>query len=598
MLVKPSRAVSSYLCKSALIVIKRRSTQGDIEWDKRRAPSTLALSSAVRWKGEPWDAEVFVPKLPAPRSNVDAPVAPLKIFLAGTEDTRTGGHASAPAPDATVELFLAVGHVDVDVASTTPVHLFWTTDDYALYISTDLRWLPDVVTSSIDPAGVYALLKFRSCLPPFTIWRRARRFPPARRTRLDISQQQVVGSTKSQYEWPRLVELSRRGNSWMLEALDSYLDRATKGRRPVVLFSGGVDSSLLAWRLQAMGKRDTVLLHSTRGPSNPETIRARAIASELQLELVEAHFDRTYAFEFLTDITQKLPYPIGSMSLIEMAQICDRVADFGPDAIAIDGTGADGLFGMNATASRIAYLERYPRWGRRLARRLFDAYLWRRPSGFLGRAAALAKRSALASPPATLAIARDQFEDIFYYVDPRVRETVLGETRRWCEFVTSERDSLLLQCRLLDLMSVCAGTFAQKSFAHFANRDEDVIFPFLARGFISTAMGEFHLPSTDGEEKRDLKHLLATRVSPALVYARKYGFQNDVSRYVGDPNVVDLIDNAISTCDRGLRIHLNCERIGRVFRRTRRGQPVPAEHVRIAWNSAVLILWHSQMVKR
>jgi hypothetical protein len=193
MFVRPPGEVSSYLCKSALIVIKQRSTDSDAEWDNRRASSTFALSPAVSWKGEHWDSKVFVPKLPTLHSNVAAPVAPLKIALAGTEDLRTGGHTSAPAPDATVELFLDVGRVEVDIASTTPVQLFWTTDDYALYIATDVRWLPDVVASGIDSAGVYALLKFRSCLPPFTIWRRARRFPPAVRTRFESRPLRTTG---------------------------------------------------------------------------------------------------------------------------------------------------------------------------------------------------------------------------------------------------------------------------------------------------------------------------------------------------------------------------------------------------------------------
>ncbi len=598
MLVRPSQAVSSYRCKSALIVIKRRSPQGDIEGEKRHVPSTSAFSSAVSWKGSHWDSEVFVPEILGSRSNVAATVAPLKISLAGREDTQTGNRAGAPDMDVMVDLFLDDGHVDVDIASTTPVQLFWAAGDHALYISTDLRWLPDIATSRIDSAGVYALLKFRSCLPPFTIWRRARRFPPAVRTRFDISQQRVVSLTKSQNSPPRLVERTRHGDSWMLEALDSYLARLTKGRRPVVLFSGGVNFSLLAWRLQAIGKKDLVLLHSSRGTDHPETIRARAIASELQLELVEVGFDPTFASEFLAAISKRVPYPIGSMSLIEMAQICDRVAGFGPDAIAIDGTGADGLFGMNATASRIGYVERCPHWIRQLAGYLFDACLWRRPSGIVGKAAALAKRSTLALPPATLSIAPDQFEDIFYSVDSRVRDTVLDETRCWSELVAGEMSSLLSQCRILDLVSVCAANFAQKSFVHFANCDEDVIFPFLHSGFIWRAMKEGDVSSNDREEKQDVKRLLATRISPALVYAKKYGFQNDVSRYIRDSNVLKLIDNSISTCDRDLGIHLNVERIRRVFQDARQGRSVPAEHLRIAWFSVLLILWHTQMVKR
>jgi hypothetical protein len=210
----------------------------------------------------------------------------------------------------------------------------------------------------------------------------------------------------------------------------------------------------------------------------------------------------------------------------------------------------------------------------------------------------VAKRSELAFPSATLAIALDRFENVFYYIDSRVREIVLEETRRWCEFVTSERDPLLLQCRLLDLMSVCAGSYAQRLLVHFADRDEDVIFPFLEREFISKAMGKCNLSAPDREEKQGLKRLLATRVSPALVYVRKYGFQDNVARCAVDPDIADLIDDAILTCDRDLGIHLDCGRIRRVFQEARQGRSVPGPHLQIAWNSALLILWHSQMVRR
>ena len=222
------------------------------------------------------------------------------------------------------------------------------------------------------------------------------------RTRFDISQQQVVGSIKSHYELPRLVEPGGQGDSWIWTRSTAISIVLRGERRPVVFFSEVDPQVFWTWRLQAIGKEDTVLLHSTRGASDPETIRARAIAAELQMELVEVGFDRTYAFDFLAGIGKSLDYPIGSLNIIEAARICGHVADLGPDAIAVDGIGADGLFGMNVSTSRVAYIERYPRWTRRLARRLFDAYLWRHPSGLPGKMAAVAKRSEVAFPPAAL----------------------------------------------------------------------------------------------------------------------------------------------------------------------------------------------------
>ena len=62
-------------------------------------------------------------------------------------------------------------------------------------------------------------------------------------------------------------------------------------------------------------------------------------------------------------------------------------------------------------------------------------------------------------------------------------------------------------------------------------------------------------------KSRELKRQLATRISPALVYERKLGFRDNAPRYTSDPEIADLIDDAILTCDRDLGIHLDCGRI-------------------------------------
>jgi len=73
------------------------------------------------------------------------------------------------------------------------------------------------------------------------------------------------------------------------QVLDDSLVEVCPERNPVLLFSGGVDSGLLAARVAALGWRDALLVNYSFGDADPESHMAEAMAKHLGLRFRRDH---------------------------------------------------------------------------------------------------------------------------------------------------------------------------------------------------------------------------------------------------------------------------------------------------------------------
>ncbi len=125
----------------------------------------------------------------------------------------------------------------------------------------------------------------------------------------------------------------------LARVLHEAIDRCSGGPgRPTILYSGGLDSSVVAWVLRARGPR----LLTIGVPSSPDLVAARSGARALDLPLMETPVD-------LDDVTQALerwrheldPLPEPSRSVaVSMALALAAT----PEGRVICGQGADELF--------------------------------------------------------------------------------------------------------------------------------------------------------------------------------------------------------------------------------------------------------------
>lgn len=114
-----------------------------------------------------------------------------------------------------------------------------------------LPWVPGPLRA-LDPVALDAFLAHRYVPAPATIIGGIRRLEPAHRLQFDLP----TGRLDHHRWWNAREELGRDTRDWR-EVLDEAITLRTVADRPVGVFlSGGIDSSTVAARLAALGRRD------------------------------------------------------------------------------------------------------------------------------------------------------------------------------------------------------------------------------------------------------------------------------------------------------------------------------------------------------
>lgn len=129
--------------------------------------------------------------------------------------------------------------------------------------------------------------------------------------------------------------------------------RTGRATRPLLLLSGGLDSSIVAACLAAAGRDFACLNLMAANPTGDERVHARAVAARIGRPLVER--DMT---EGLSDIRRlaavRLPRPVArSFEQHVYALAMEQVAALGCDAL-VDGGGGDNVFCSLQSASPAA----------------------------------------------------------------------------------------------------------------------------------------------------------------------------------------------------------------------------------------------------
>ncbi len=214
--------------------------------------------------------------------------------------------------------------------------------------------------SSIDDRAVFSVLQFGAIVPPLSPWRGVRRLVArsGHDWRADSLRQPERGpATPSRYidTFEHAAQIERLIDSVLIRQLGDQAD-------PVVLFSGGVDSSFIASRLAAVGYKDAVLVNYSFGDDDPESIVAEAIASDLGL-----NFQRVNAtgrqLACLDEPGVVYPQPFADHSTVPTSDLARAIVDKLTDKprVILDGTGADGGFGLVKKKSVYGGLYRHGR---------------------------------------------------------------------------------------------------------------------------------------------------------------------------------------------------------------------------------------------
>jgi asparagine synthase (glutamine-hydrolysing) len=239
----------------------------------------------------------------------------------------------------------------LDIPSATTDQIYYRVDDDSIHVTDDLRQLVGPA-DTIDERAIYSLLQFGAAIPPLSPWKSISRAVPGRSTTF---WNQPVRVEEAEFPPEQVWDQERRPLnleqqiSIVLDTLDQSLLAVRQTHRLIILFSGGVDSGLLAARAAALGLKDTLLVNYCFGSDDAESVLAEQIAKHLGLSFqriqdVGSGMDvedvlRNAGSDYRTPFCDHSAVPTGML-------VRSVIRTFGPEFSVFDGTGADGAFGL------------------------------------------------------------------------------------------------------------------------------------------------------------------------------------------------------------------------------------------------------------
>jgi len=366
--------------------------------------------------------------------------------------------------------------------------------------------------SAFDRKAIFSVLQFGTIIPPLSPWTNVSRLKPGYSYKKTETGVTCLGANQISdlFEWPESLDQQA-------DAIVSIIDKSIRNvEAPVILFSGGVDSGLIAARAAALGKRKSLLLNYSFGKDDSESQLAEKMAHILGLRFERIEAGSEAITTCLDQPGRIYPSPFGDNSVVPTSALARAVVErVGRGTQIFDGTGADGGFGMTSKIAAWKRLASIPKFARRVAGSLYKQFWTSENSSMEYRLRILRRSTMMELLPAILA--QSPLAGILFDASPalEVEQLLVDWIASWAG------TKLPRQAVACDLAMTCANCFAQKAQSIFDAAGVTVSYPFMTNGSLQLALtASEHVI----EPKAPLKHALARHVPREMVYRPKSGF--------------------------------------------------------------------------
>jgi len=473
--------------------------------------------------------------------------------------------------------------------------IFYKDNGVSLDISNDIRLLYDE-SDEIDSAGIASLLLLGAVVPPLTPFKKIKAFLPGLRYEINIETLEIKSQTSDKWSNPSFED-NKLCPEEQIQTLSTMLDNKIRtyspSQDPIVLFSGGVDSSVLASRLSAMDWKKASLIHCSFGKHDPETDVAKSIASALGMPLDIELWDTGAGFESLEKAASLYRYPFCDQSCVPTHSLSQAViSKYSNERTILDGTGADGAFGLFGKTNLSKKLYSLPPIIRRSFGSLYSFLnLWKTPNKFEYYIRLLRRSSLL--PELANSIALNPLVNISYYANPADIALVSSLCEDWIEAVSGSNKHIE-SIPMMDIGLVCARIFAQKNFSPFNSHNFQIEYPFLDHEMVDLALSHARFWPGSDEPKSTLKHLLASAVPTEFVYRKKSGFLAPMEEQFAHPVFIDHL-KAVTDTNSPLYEIINRKMILQLIDYLIARKTLPQQTYNFLWGVAFSNAWLTQV---
>jgi len=435
---------------------------------------------------------------------------------------------------------------------------------------------------TLDPRAIFSVLQFGAIIPPLTPWREIGRLPPGYRYRIRPDALPERGEP---------LPLDSDPSAEGVEDLDGRADRIeavldaslASAQIDLLLFSGGIDSGLMAARLAASGRRDVSLVNFAFGDSDPESSVAETMARHLGMRFERLRSADVDLAECLDEPGQVYPVPIGDMSVAPTSALARAVvARVARTSSVLDGTGADGAFGMGGKLRLWQRIGRIPRPLLNLTGML-QRSMWQREHR-AERVTRLARRAGR-MPLLAAVFARNPLAGLFYDDSHALEVNDLLE--RWLSGWPVR--GFAQRAVAADMAFVCANIYAQKAQAIFDANDVRAVYPYMSPEMLGLGLRTVEAWAAGGA-KAPLKRALARCVPAGLVYRPKSPFADPRHTIMRGKTFIGHLRGTV-LADGPLREYLVPARFSRAAELLQSGARLPRSTLNCLWTTVFLDRW-------
>lgn len=416
-------------------------------------------------------------------------------------------------------------------------------DRRGIVLCNDFRMLMEFNRPEIEPKAVYAILKYGVSPDPITIVKNISSIPVSHLGTFNSDRFKVEVQPYFRFDFPQIHDCNLDFTKGLLRNSAQFLTSLN----PMILLSGGVDSTLLAHYLGQRDKTDAFFL--SHGTDDPRLAWTKEAARETGVNLDIVYMEKKDVLTSIRDAASSYMHPFSDYSTIPQYHLMNHIKRAHPDGgMLIDGTGADACFGFSTYQKKYIYWLAHcqPKLAKKTYALLYDnieVYKW---------------HTSIAHLLELMAISDTDLQ-LYPLIFCRIESLFSEEARSHASDVDSALLNVLRSCteskkennyigakHTVGLLLSYARAAALKDFHVGQEPFIEAVYPFLWKDIlVEQGKLSWKCKLKGGIAKWPLKKLLEEYMAHEFVYRHKTGFGGSFLEYLHQEDVYALTRDAL-----------------------------------------------------
>ena len=418
---------------------------------------------------------------------------------------------------------LEYNKISIFTPIATPEQFYYLGNISNYIFSNDLRLMEKFSKSELSDEGIYSYFQYMTATPTFTFFKDINRIPLAHQLDTDNDGNFII---QPNY-FPKKMEIDVEVDSDNFHSKIEHVMGSILGEveNPVLLFSGGVDSLFILSQLRRLSKDNITLFNYSFGENDQEARLAFNLSKSKKIQFEQVTYEDNHITQLFSNIGRDYSYPFADRSTIPTnALVHSTFKCYKNDNIILDGTGADGLFGIGQKYRSWSNLYQVPSIARFILGKIYELNKIYLRNDKLEYYLRLIKRSSQFNINNSAIMAQNALNGTLYSVPLKVRNNIEEEIEIYLMQLIENLDPKE-QFSMVDIIHICSNLFSQKTFDPYRRAGISIVYPFLDAKMITLSNTiPWSIKMKDNVQKAQLKYILESYTDKENIYRKKSGF--------------------------------------------------------------------------